>query len=308
MHPGAVSVTLTGSQEVSRAAQLKYGEISARSDNLAVVRNNPSSVVVDCLETSPDSDESTPFENRPAPPPPTEFSVDESEKMASPFPSAEFSTAGRSVTLDKSRELLIEASLVVEDTEPVVPNKPEVPLVQAQALPDERKRKMKYGAIFCIAVVVVAVVAGVVGSKSGGDGGGGGLRTFAPSQAPSTMPSSAPTAFSVTRFVEDSLPEYTQLALQDARSPQSSAFGWLQLDPDMPTYSDEKRLQLFALATFFFSTGGENNWIQDRGWMTRGDECFWHSGFSFSGTCSPSGMYTSLTLDRNNLFGTLPVS
>jgi hypothetical protein len=87
-------------------------------------------------------------------------------------------------------------------------------------------------------------------------------------------------------------------------SPQVLAFEWMKADPTLSSYSDAQKIQRFTMATFFYSTGGDN-WAQNDGWVTLENECLWYSS-SFRGSCDDSGNLLYLELNDNALSGTLP--
>jgi Leucine-rich repeat (LRR) protein len=93
-------------------------------------------------------------------------------------------------------------------------------------------------------------------------------------------------------------------AVLDESSPQVQALEWLSSDEGLDTYSNSQKMQRFALATFYYSTGGAM-WLNDDGWLSTDDECTW---FTTSGTnpCNQDGSYISLELINNNLNGTIP--
>lgn len=70
-------------------------------------------------------------------------------------------------------------------------------------------------------------------------------------------------------------------ALQDTTSPQFQARKWLLFEDilwlsPINTFTSERIIQRYVLATFYFSTDGPNSW-KDNNWM-KGDECkgdFW---------------------------------
>jgi hypothetical protein len=77
------------------------------------------------------------------------------------------------------------------------------------------------------------------------------------------------------------LPDYTVTSLEDPDSPQSQAYEWLLQDPALDTYSDWRILQRFALAAFFFGTGGPD-WFNNIQWLDYNHhECQWHARDSF---------------------------
>ncbi|CAB9528611.1 Leucine Rich Repeat [Seminavis robusta] len=119
------------------------------------------------------------------------------------------------------------------------------------------------------------------------------------------------------------------LALGDADSPQFRAYQWLLEDSDhLPTYSDERIMQKFALASLYFATDG-NGWEDNTNWLNHSiHECSWINMPSFSRKhvtsfylpgyldgflepppstpCDEDGLYQHLWLDQNNLMGFVP--
>ncbi|CAB9527794.1 Leucine Rich Repeat (Partial), partial [Seminavis robusta] len=95
------------------------------------------------------------------------------------------------------------------------------------------------------------------------------------------------------------LPDYTLKSLEEPNSPQSLALLWVQGLPEYENFSDARRLQLFALTTFYISFQGEE-WTSEFDWNLEavGDgECFWSEHVA----CNASGFYTVLELDDQNL-------
>jgi len=100
-------------------------------------------------------------------------------------------------------------------------------------------------------------------------------------------------------------------------SPQNRALKWITQDdplklPSPKTSTDAKRvLQRYALATFFFATGGEN-WVEKYGFLSDKHECHWNevSGgfFHGAGGCAEGDgqTVTLLSLWNNNLLGKIP--
>jgi Leucine-rich repeat (LRR) protein len=89
-------------------------------------------------------------------------------------------------------------------------------------------------------------------------------------------------------------------------SPQSKAFEWLvDLDSDLNAYSERQLIQRFVMATFFFSTNGEN-WSSNEGWLSAENECRWYQTKSYRDACDASGSLLNLELNGNGLSGSLP--
>jgi hypothetical protein len=103
-------------------------------------------------------------------------------------------------------------------------------------------------------------------------------------------------------FVRVALPEYTRDALREENSPQTKALQWLQNNSNLESYPLVRRLQRFALATLFFSTGGDRRWNNNSGWLSDENECNWFSSESLP--CR-EGNLTLLALRNNALRGTI---
>jgi hypothetical protein len=93
-------------------------------------------------------------------------------------------------------------------------------------------------------------------------------------------------------------------SLDDVSSPQYRALDWLLEDPLYSTYSGARVVQRWAMATFFFSTNG-NNWDQSDNWLGEMNECSWFSKRQ-NDVCDGDGNVRRIELDDNNLGGTLP--
>jgi len=94
------------------------------------------------------------------------------------------------------------------------------------------------------------------------------------------------------------------VALGQAGSPQNQAYEWLLSDPGLPVYPPYKILQRFAMATFFYSTGGDF-WEENTLWLSPEDECNWFSRAGSSPVCKSDRLVT-LELDFNNVEGVIP--
>mmetsp|Transcript_10836 Transcript_10836/g.23809 ORF Transcript_10836/g.23809 Transcript_10836/m.23809 type:complete len:461 (-) Transcript_10836:105-1487(-) len=160
------------------------------------------------------------------------------------------------------------------------------------------------------------------------------LITIAPTSKPSPKPSSlgfndvvsAPPSVLPTEIVCPSNPEETaeirakkltaifegtvvdSSSLSIPSSPQSRAAEWiLHSDPARLCTSDvfaEKIAQRFILAIYYFATGGDTAWKEQRGFMESKDECLWGGV-----TCKENGagFIQKLNMDENNLSGSLPL-
>ncbi|CAB9518078.1 LRR receptor-like serine threonine-protein kinase [Seminavis robusta] len=73
------------------------------------------------------------------------------------------------------------------------------------------------------------------------------------------------------------LPSETLPYLDSSGSAQARAFQWVTEDPQFDTYSEKRLQQRFALATFFYSTGGDGDgWGSKTNWLNASvHECHW---------------------------------
>lgn len=92
-------------------------------------------------------------------------------------------------------------------------------------------------------------------------------------------------------------------ALDDDTSPQADALDWLSKNPLIHTYDEQKLFTRFTLATFYYSTDGDN-WTTNHLWLTDLDECLWYTS-SFENPCTEQG-FSRLVLTDNNLQGSIP--
>lgn len=125
----------------------------------------------------------------------------------------------------------------------------------------------------------------------------------------STAPTGSPTStgdLDLEYFSQVALPENTRQSLKKENSPQSKALAWLRNNTFLSTYGLPKRLQRFALATFYYSTGGERRWKNKEGWLSDEDECTWYSDIQTNLTMCNDGHYTFLSIGNNQLRGTMP--
>lgn len=65
-------------------------------------------------------------------------------------------------------------------------------------------------------------------------------------------------------------------ALSTQSTPQSNALNWLAGNANLANYTDETKLQRFALATLFYSTTGYK-WDNYDGWLSDKKECDWYN-------------------------------
>jgi Leucine-rich repeat (LRR) protein len=156
-----------------------------------------------------------------------------------------------------------------------------------------RRTKILMVILFVMTIIMIGVITWLGLSNSADEDS---------SEAPTASPTFA-VEIEINRF-RDSLPDYTQVALGTIDSPQDLAFRWTITDPAFVEYAPTQRLTRFALATFYYATGGAN-WINNEGWLTDSNECTWYSAAP-SGSCTVDD-FTNLELGENSLAGTLPL-
>ncbi len=93
-------------------------------------------------------------------------------------------------------------------------------------------------------------------------------------------------------------------ALSNRSTPQFFAAQWLSRESGYTWYSDQTKIQRYALATLYLSTSGYQ-WLNSTGWLTQQDECDWFTAVDDS-ACNFNGEIDRFYLPANNLKGTLP--
>ena len=90
-----------------------------------------------------------------------------------------------------------------------------------------------------------------------------------------------------------------------SKSPQTMAFNWTVQDPHFEKYIDEREgswrlLQRYALACFFFSTGGETTWHEKNNWLDYEiDETRWFRSNTEDPTAQSSELSSALGMLGN---------
>ncbi|CAB9509896.1 LRR receptor-like serine threonine-protein kinase [Seminavis robusta] len=174
---------------------------------------------------------------------------------------------------------------------PAVPDDPESGLATATPVPDtpvtfpqaELERAFSeralsesaYGAgcCFVVGVVVLAVFAIL----------------FMSSLMRSPSPTRAPIPKTPTDYLLSLLPDYTIKEIHfdsyartfffpSLVSPQTKAFIWTINDPNFDSYETWQLKQRFALACFYYATGGETSWKSTENWLSyKFNETYWYS-------------------------------
>lgn len=100
-------------------------------------------------------------------------------------------------------------------------------------------------------------------------------------------------------------------ALHDWTAPQGRAFQWIVNEDARMIHADDPHLvQRYALAVFYFATGGDNWHSGDLHWLSGVHECFWNKKVKGRPMgvvdCDENKQVTYIELVENNLAGSLP--
>ena len=199
-------------------------------------------------------------------------------------------TSHRGPALDDESRLAVARPVAAESSSQLDNIAEEVDLEQQEqnrrlktSRQKQQQRRWVFFFVCCLLLLLVGLIFGIILRR---DDPIVEVATAAPSSssAPSSIPSNPPTP-SPTQDplakLKTSLPGYTLSSIENKLSPQSKAFDWLSNHTRLDEFEEWRRVQLFALATFFFSMGGPD-WPKDVGdhWIQYDvSECNWHSGF-----------------------------
>lgn len=166
----------------------------------------------------------------------------------------------------------------------------EVPSVHETTAFERRKQRVWAGfAILSVLVISLAVGLGVgLGAKDNQEQEAplSDILPFVPQDAVSTgstgsgvsttFPSSAPPGNYLDQMMLN-LPSNTLESLKISTSPQRQAVDWLEQHPNLPGMDEQRKLQLFALATFFHAMDGPNWRSEGDAWLNHSlHECNWY--------------------------------
>ena len=169
-------------------------------------------------------------------------------------------------------------------------------------LEEHRKRIRNLFMFAAVVLIGLAIVLGVV--LGGGEASVPAIPpTLAPtfSSAPSSMPSNAPT--NNLDLFRASLPDYSQISLENPDSAQSRAWEWLAGHPEFSSMEDWRRKQLFALVSFYHSFGG-SAWGDNLNWLEKmSPECDWFSS-AYVCTTEGGGFFQLSDIDTDTTDGT----
>jgi hypothetical protein len=95
-------------------------------------------------------------------------------------------------------------------------------------------------------------------------------------------------------------------ALATSSTPQNMALEWLAGNPNLANYTDQQKVQRYALATIYYSTKGDS-WASNDFWISNADACDkWYQFNDTTIDCKSNGSVSYLDLSNNNLQGTIP--
>ncbi|CAB9512576.1 Leucine Rich Repeat [Seminavis robusta] len=138
------------------------------------------------------------------------------------------------------------------------------------------------------------------------------IRQIPATDSPSFTPSSSAFDTALFRLLASASFD-AGAALRVPDSPQQRAFFWLHQNANIDSYTNSRKIQRYALATFYYSTNGDN-WAENLWWLSDEDECTWYNKQVANGypACqintsnSAQRTFTSLDLSFNNVQGTIP--
>lgn len=205
----------------------------------------------------------------------------------------------------------------------------QAPVTNADAVDDEapteseaeppKGQRRRWTIVIVVALVGVSVVIGVVFGvafpKKQTQSDASSVTTGAP-PTPALPPLQFPTSSTPSASLIELLSSVSLdggVALQTPSEPQNDAMKWLAGNAYLDTYSDEKKIQRYALSTLYYSTKGDT-WSNNNNWLDDGDECNWYSstqwaswsGVASGSLCSSSGSVVLIDMKGNNLQGTIP--
>jgi Leucine-rich repeat (LRR) protein len=166
-----------------------------------------------------------------------------------------------------------------------------------------RNRKRCYlVVVFAVVVAAAMATAGYIFKTRKSHSKTPPLSTANATSSPTTGPTMS--TYGLKALILTYLPDTARSLEKD--TPQHDAFTWLESATNDAYKGDSRRmLQRYALAVFFYSTGGPQ-WLKRSGWTTSDDECTWE----FTSTtypCNTDGNIIWIDMRQNSLIGELPV-
>lgn len=93
-------------------------------------------------------------------------------------------------------------------------------------------------------------------------------------------------------------------ALRKPTTPQNDAYNWLNSNTNLDSYSNERKIQRYALATVYYSMNG-NSWDDSTYWLSEMHECEWYNKAPNNVFCVNENV-AEFELWGNGLVGTIP--
>jgi len=123
-----------------------------------------------------------------------------------------------------------------------------------------------------------------------------------PLTLPQTFPGTSPNAQELLKLLTP-LARDGGASLRDSSAIQYSALQWLASDDLFFIYSDQRKVQRYAMATLYYGLIGEQ-WWNKSGWLIERDECLWANKAAVS--CNSDGMVIAIDSQDNNVAGSIP--
>ncbi|CAB9504950.1 expressed unknown protein [Seminavis robusta] len=193
-----------------------------------------------------------------------------------------------------NHEGLVQANAIDDDDVENLTRANPVNLAEREQKELQQKKQQK--TFVFILILVVLAAAAIIGTVAGTSNKGDEvvIQTAAPtaygSMEPSGVPSMAPTG--VLGLLWSNLPVETQESLETYGTPQWKAFDWVGRHQNITNLPEWRKMQLFAMATFFYSMEGADWWwpIKERWMVDTMDECLWFSEAFGSFYRGPDGL------------------
>jgi Leucine-rich repeat (LRR) protein len=179
----------------------------------------------------------------------------------------------------------------------------------AEVEKESELKKCPWRRVFCV-VGVVSVAFVVALSLSLKFARPKTVETAAPTPAPTPAPMFDPLPQELINLIAPVSFDGGE-SLMDPYSPQSAAARWLEDNAQLRNYTDQRKLQRYALATFYFSSDGDA-WKDKQKWLSDSNECtdWWQSEFNGNEDvkldCDGDNAIKHLYVQDNNLAGSIP--
>lgn len=157
-----------------------------------------------------------------------------------------------------------------------------------------------------VLVLIISIGAGVgVGLLYFGKGGDNDNEPVPPALE---LPSLTPKQLEAYELICPLLESDCESTLLNIATPQGQAFDWLvnneEANPDLSDTEDSRIVRRYALATFYYSTIGEQ-WKTNTGWLSDMHECDWFAT-AFATCDRDRSVFHSIAMNGNNVQGELP--